>query len=116
MALITLLGGEGVGNEMVLVEEPMGLKDVENIKNGKLVIVRDNQLCMHQNGRDDSGCQGMDRSRRGKGSLFCPFGWGRGKGRASGRQRHQEMMVVKGQEEPDKIVIETRDSTCHYNR
>jgi len=53
--LLALLGREGVGNKMVPVEEPMGPKDVENIKNGKLTVVRDSQLCVHQNGRDDGG-------------------------------------------------------------
>jgi len=64
MALIILLGGEGVSNEMVPVEEPMGPKDIEDIENRKLVVVRDNWLCVHQNGRDDGGHQGTRRSRR----------------------------------------------------
>jgi len=62
--LIAFLSREDVGNEMVPVEEPMGLKDVENIENGKLMVVRDNQLCVHRNGRDDSGCRRTGRSRR----------------------------------------------------
>jgi len=53
--LIALLSGEDVGNEMVLVEKPTGLKDIENIKNGKLMVVRDNWLCVHWNRRDDGG-------------------------------------------------------------
>jgi len=40
----------------------------------------------------------MRRSRGRRGSLFHLFGWGRGKGRVSGRQRHQEMMGVRKQE------------------
>jgi len=98
MALIVLLGGEGVSNEMVPVEKPMGPKDIENIKNGELVVVRDNQLCVHWNGRDDGGHRGMRRSRRGRGSLFHLFGQGRGKGRVLSRQRHQGMMGVRKQE------------------
>jgi len=62
--LITFLSGEDVGNEMVLVEEPMGPKDVENIENRKLTVIRDNRLCVHRNERNDGGCQGMRRSRR----------------------------------------------------
>jgi len=62
--LIAFLSGEDVSNDMVLVEEPMGPKDVENIKNGKLMVIRDNQLCVHWNERDDGGHQGMGRSRR----------------------------------------------------
>jgi len=62
--LIAFLSREDVSNEMVPVEEPMGLKDVENIENGKLVVVRDNQLCVHRNGRDNGGCRRMGRSRR----------------------------------------------------
>jgi len=54
--LLVLLGREGVSNKMVPVEESTGSKDVENIENGKLTVVRDNQLCVHQNGRDDGGC------------------------------------------------------------
>jgi len=62
--LITLLSREDVGNEMVPVEEPTGLKDIENIENGKLVVVRDNQLCVHRNGRDNGRHQGTGRSRK----------------------------------------------------
>jgi len=87
-ALIALLSGEDVGNEMVPVKEPMGLEDIENIENGELTVVRDDWLCMHQNGRDNSRCRGMRGSRRGRGSLFCLFGRGRGKGRVSERRRH----------------------------
>jgi len=82
-SLPTLLGREDIGNEMVPVEEPTGPKDVENIEDRKLVIVRDNRLSMHRNGRVDGGRQGTRRSRRRRGSLFHPFGRGRGKGRAS---------------------------------
>jgi len=64
MALIVLLGGEGVSNEMVPVKEPMGLKDIEDIENGKLAVIRDNQLSMHRNRRDDSRRRGTRRSRR----------------------------------------------------
>src|SRR6267142_1370054 len=98
MALIAFLSGEDVGNEMVPVEEPMGPKDIENIEKGKLTVVRDNWLCMHQNGRDDGGHRGTRRSRRGRGSLFHPFGQGRGKGRVSKRRRHQKMIGVRKQE------------------
>jgi len=98
MALIAFLSREDVGDEMVLVEEPMGPKDIENVENGKLAVVIDNRLCMHQNGRDDGGRRRMRRSRRRRGSLFHLFGWGRGKGRASERRRHQEMMGVRKQE------------------
>jgi len=91
-ALIAFLGGEDVGNEMVPVEEPTGPKDIENVKNGKLTVVIDNQLCMHRNGRDDGRRRRTRRSRRRRGSLSCPFGRGRGKGKALERRRHQEMM------------------------
>jgi len=53
-SLLTFLSREGVGNEMVPVEKPTGPKDVENIENRKLVVIRDNWLCMHQNGGDNS--------------------------------------------------------------
>jgi len=97
--LITFLSREDVGNEIVLVEEPMGPKDVKNIKDRKLTVVRDNRLCMHQNRRDNARHQGTDGSRGGKREpLFHPFVQGRGKGRASERQRHQEMMGVRKQE------------------
>jgi len=56
--LNTFLNREDVGNEMVLVEEPTGLEDVENIENGKLTVIRDNWLCMHWNRRDDSRVEG----------------------------------------------------------
>jgi len=58
MALIVLLGREGISNEMVPMEEPMGPKDIEDIKNRKLTVVRDNRLSVHRNGRDDGGRQG----------------------------------------------------------
>src|SRR6267142_4921954 len=85
MALIAFLSREDVGNEMVPVEEPTGLKDIENVKNGELAVVRDNRLCVHRNGRDNGGHRRTRRSRRRRGSLFRPFGQGRGKGRASER-------------------------------
>jgi len=43
--LIAFLSGEDVSNDMVLVEEPMGLKDVENIENRKLSHQRQPALC-----------------------------------------------------------------------
>ena len=55
MALIVLLGGEGISNEMVPMEEPAGPKDIENIEDGKLAVVRDNWRCVHRNGRDSGG-------------------------------------------------------------
>jgi len=74
MALVVLLGGEGISNKMVPVKEPMGLKDIEDIKDRKLTVIRDNRLCVHWNRRDNGGHRGTSRSRRGRGSLFCPFG------------------------------------------
>jgi len=97
-ALIAFLSGEDVGNEMVPVEEPTGPKDIKNVKNGELTVIRDNRLCVHWNRRDAGGRRRMRRSRRRRGSLFHPFGQGRGKGRASERRRHQEMMGVRKQE------------------
>jgi len=97
-ALIALLSREDVGNKMVPVEEPMSPEDIENIENGKLTIVRDDWLSMHRNRRDNSGRQRTRGSRRRSGSLFHPLGWGRGKGRALDRRRHQEMMGVRKQE------------------
>ena len=85
MTFYALLGREDIGNEVVPVEEPTGPKDVKNIKDGKLAVIRDNWLCMHWNRRDDSGHQGMRRSRRRRGSLFRPFGQERGKGRVLSR-------------------------------
>jgi len=55
MALIILLGGEGISNEMVPVKEPTGPKDIKDIENGKFTVVRDNRLCMHRDGRDNGG-------------------------------------------------------------
>jgi len=104
-ALIAFLSGEDVGNEMVPVEEPTGPKDIENVKNGELAVVRDNWLCVHRNGRDGGRRQRTRRSRRRRGSLFCLFGWGRGKGRASERRRHREMMGVRKQEADDLIPL-----------
>jgi len=46
ITLIAFLSGEDVGNEMVPVEESTGLKDIENIEDGKLMVVRDNRLCV----------------------------------------------------------------------
>jgi len=97
-ALLALLSGEDIGNEMVPVEEPTGPEDIEDIENRELTVIRDDWLCVHQNGRDNGRCQGTRRSRRRKGSLCHPFGQGRGKGRALSRRRHQEMMGVRKQE------------------
>jgi len=58
---------------MVPVEEPTSPEDIEDIENGKLTIVGDDWLSMHQNGRDDGGRRRMRRSRRRSGSLFCPL-------------------------------------------
>jgi len=58
------LGGEGVSNEMVPVKEPTGPKDIEDIENRKLTVIRDNQLSVHRNGRDNGGHRGTRRSRR----------------------------------------------------
>jgi len=64
MALIIFLGEEGISDEMVLVKEPTGPKDIEDIKDGKLMVVRDNWHCVRWNGRDSGGRRGMGRSRR----------------------------------------------------
>jgi len=64
MALIVLLGREGISNKMVLMKEPMGPEDIEDIEYRKLAVNRDGRWCVHQNRRDDGRCQRTGRSRR----------------------------------------------------
>ena len=97
VASVILLSRQDLGNEVVLVEEPLATKTIENLKNQGSITTND-QDTLNFAGRVSNRWAGDSGLRGRRSALLGPLRGARRSRKATEGRQHRGMMVVRKQE------------------